>query len=606
MILKRIYSKRKLVQADITYLSNHYRKKKKKVLIFSFYTLVAIFLAFFFMGTKLFYPFHFIIALFLIALSVKFFWDGFLTFRGKLFTPNLIYRFYEVYGRWVFAITLAILLIIMINWVYPQFYSPFAGVDRAMARQILISDSNQALVLLERFEMEGKILLNHQSLLNDSLSIDDREELMRAWENLVITFKESEQLTERHRYFHKLPFSDFSRESAESFALAYSLYVRKYELFHQLMQKVNGREVIKKLLNERIEEISRDDNYSRIAGNFFEFRTFVRLNIGRAWLSIHDLLNYENRNGERYTILSANAKKSFAYLKKEKIATFIMGFRVGRDKLEENMHHTWFPLQREVSNFLGDFNYSNREEKFITLEQINTMKKELEPGDIMVQRRNWYGSNIGLPGFWPHLAIYTGTLTEMEEYFMELMPYEGHNNILDLLKNNNAQAYRIYIEPDKKGFYPSVIEGRSEGVIMQSLAISAEADYVGVLRPRLEKGDKLKAILRALVHLGKPYDYDFDFDTRDEFVCSELVYDAYESSQNKIGLTLEMQSVGGHLIWTPTDLVKKFDEEKNSGNSELEFVYFLDGSEKLGEAAVKDVDSFSATWQRAKYDWVLE
>ncbi len=36
----------------------------------------------------------------------------------------------------------------------------------------------------------------------------------------------------------------------------------------------------------------------------------------------------------------------------------------------------------------------------------------MEPGDIIVARQNWYLSNIGLPGFWPHAELYVGTPEE--------------------------------------------------------------------------------------------------------------------------------------------------------------------------------------------------
>ena len=41
------------------------------------------------------------------------------------------------------------------------------------------------------------------------------------------------------------------------------------------------------------------------------------------------------------------------------------------------------------------------------------------PGDIVVVRQNWFISNIGLPGFWPHAELYLGTVAELQRYFDE-------------------------------------------------------------------------------------------------------------------------------------------------------------------------------------------
>jgi hypothetical protein len=36
----------------------------------------------------------------------------------------------------------------------------------------------------------------------------------------------------------------------------------------------------------------------------------------------------------------------------------------------------------------------------------------MSPGCILLVRRQWYLSNIGIPGFWPHAVLYVGTFLD--------------------------------------------------------------------------------------------------------------------------------------------------------------------------------------------------
>ncbi|MEI6195723.1 MAG: YiiX/YebB-like N1pC/P60 family cysteine hydrolase [Verrucomicrobiota bacterium] len=53
------------------------------------------------------------------------------------------------------------------------------------------------------------------------------------------------------------------------------------------------------------------------------------------------------------------------------------------------------------------------------------------------------------------------------------------------------------------------------------------ADHVLVLRPSLPREETAAALGEALGHLGKPYDFEFDFNVSSRIVCTELVYRCY-------------------------------------------------------------------------------
>ena len=48
-----------------------------------------------------------------------------------------------------------------------------------------------------------------------------------------------------------------------------------------------------------------------------------------------------------------------------------------------------------------------------------------------------------------------------------------------------------------------------------------------MVRSTLPPGDIAAAIAEALGHLGKPYDFEFDFNNSSRVVCTELIYRSY-------------------------------------------------------------------------------
>lgn len=258
------------------------------------------------------------------------------------------------------------------------------------------------------------------------------------------------------------------------------------------------------------------------------------------------------------------------------------------------------------TNKIGNIHVGDRTKKFIEVSQIQEMKKVMQPGDILVHRKNWYASNLGIPGFWTHTGIYTGTLEDMDAFFASEFPKNGHASMSEYLKAEMPKAYGALSEKDKNGYVPSVVESQTHGTLIQSIESSASVDYFGVVRSRLSKAELLEVVLTGFGHYAKPYDFAFDLTTKSEVYCSELVYDAYLRTSKSKGASFPKALISGRIIVTPNAIVEKYVDELKKETRELDFVYFLDASEVTQKAFRADEGAFITTATRPKYSVGLE
>jgi len=222
------------------------------------------------------------------------------------------------------------------------------------------------------------------------------------------------------------------------------------------------------------------------------------------------------------------------------------------------------------------------------------MLPKLKPGDILLERRNWYLSNIGLPGFWPHAALYLGTPDELAEYL-------GKEALASIAKQYPKVLTRWKASDDHHDAH-RVIEAMSEGVIFTSIEHSADADYVAVLRTKLSKAEIVQAIKRAFSYHHRPYDFEFDFITDKTLVCSELIYKAYEPRKGFKGVSIPLVEVMNRPTLPANEIAKLFDEQAGTKAQQLDFVYFLDGKEKSKNAVIGTEASFRKSHTRSKWD----
>lgn len=178
-----------------------------------------------------------------------------------------------------------------------------------------------------------------------------------------------------------------------------------------------------------------------------------------------------------------------------------------------------------VADFVGDTRTQDAAPA-ISDTQMKIMREELQPGDILLERQEFYLSNSLLPGFWKHALIYMGP----KEKWSTLRLADGSTLAEDpWIRHQVLPKYR-----SPWGEAGEVIEAISEGVVFNSLEHAAQKDHIAIIRPvfpglsDLERENRIaESLKRAINYWGRPYDFDFDFLTDASLVCTELVYRAF-------------------------------------------------------------------------------
>lgn len=124
------------------------------------------------------------------------------------------------------------------------------------------------------------------------------------------------------------------------------------------------------------------------------------------------------------------------------------------------------------------------------------------PGDVFITRHDDAMSNLFLPGFWPHAALHLGSPTDLVSLVGPL-----------------AAAVVSRYKPDHR-----FLEAKKDGVHFRSGEETLHVDACLLLRPPLGDPHMAEALLRALSHEGKLYDFLFDFRTTDRLACTEVIY----------------------------------------------------------------------------------
>ncbi|HEX6764124.1 MAG TPA: YiiX/YebB-like N1pC/P60 family cysteine hydrolase, partial [Polyangiaceae bacterium] len=439
----------------------------------------------------------------------------------------------------------------------------------------------------------------------DALGANDRKKIRELWWQVFEPIVAIDDIKHRYEGWYGIDYVEHPLLHARGFALAFTALCAQVDAGLRLLRAVSDRPLAAKLWNEAMPELGLPARtFDALRSRSGRARDLFYVPIGAQWFDAWM---------RRPLALDAKLASFLAFVEavrgralKRVITPTTSGVENKVDVVKSELFQQWFPLQKGVAEWAGDTRLAKEGRRLVSDAQLHDFRQKLRPADIILERRNWYISNVGLPGFWPHAALYTGTQREiLDGLGKDPAVVAAYGDLAGYLAKKYPKAWASLAERDEGGREHVIVEAVSEGVVSASIEHSCGADYVAALRPRLEPLARARALERTLSVWGRPYDFDFDFATDDQVVCSELVLKAFEPTEGDgKGLAIPFVEIAGRRAVPPTEFVRVFANERDRPDARFDFVHFLDGLEKEHRAVVADAAALAATVTRPKWDIV--
>jgi len=451
--------------------------------------------------------------------------------------------------------------------------------------------------LIEHVNSREDLFAKHKLKEPQLLTKEARTEVVTIWKSLLDYYMALDSIAAFHRDFIKI---DDRPQEKFSFHIFRAAFLAEYRFALDFIAAAENNPALDTLFNESVTDLGLPDN---IYTNF-KYR-FLNVIIATEFAGFEAVAPFFKipMDIDLHQYIEEDSQKIWSY---GKYNGPVLTVKNGMKILKTTGHRAWFPVQKGVSMWMGETKVYRKHEYLIKENQIKKFTHLLEPGDILLERREWYLTNVGIPGYWSHAALYIGTAEQRERYFNDpqtlmWLQKQGSRSFEKLLFHTYPRAHTVCKTPADDKNPVRVMEAISAGVVFSSLEFSAGCDSLAVLRPRLEKKDKALAIFRAFQYHGRPYDYNFDYLTENSLVCTELLYKAYEPGAETPGLKLPLEKIGKHLVTPANAFAQQFSQAYNTARQQMDLILFMDGYERQRAAVRSDLAAFLDSWKRPKW-----
>ena len=322
----------------------------------------------------------------------------------------------------------------------------------------------------------------------------------------------------------------FIMEMKAALAVALVLYdnflvgIDPFQSDPQLRRKIDQD---RKQVRGRLNEIA--DNYYAWGNRIIMEKALALFNREQSWMNSEDAKEFLSSglgqkviNSEHRRYLDTLIKGSLSYENLSDLNWFQVYFNRARKRQRQRLdfytlvkNEATGSISKGFGNLVGLVEF-RKGKLFDNANVTQQVLKQLKPLDILLEKTPFRLTDTFIPGHWGHAAIWVGTPAELRE-----------------IKKNGKSVWDS-ISPEFQEFVSnghSVLEALRPGVMLNTLEHFMNIDDFGVMRRSesfsFSEEKKYYYLMLAFQQVGKDYDFNFDVNTDDKIVCSELIYKVY-------------------------------------------------------------------------------
>ncbi len=357
-----------------------------------------------------------------------------------------------------------------------------------------------------------------------------------------------------HYTLEKIQFLNINLHESEgqkliqNFKLAFASAFVLYDNYELVIAQIEKNKKIRRIIRDDNALLS-DDKLKEVEKSFSSLRNYTSMLNS---IKIYDLF-LENQEQSNFCDLEFDLyldniiQSSYLYSFRDKISlTMVVKRKIAlwKNRLKDYFYEDTQAVTNDISKFFGNTIglVASRRGKLDKKTMGNTkhgaflkkLKNELNPFDILLEKTPFRLTDKFIPGHWGHVAIYLGTKKQLQsEGLWDLMPQNIQNQI------SNGK---------------NVLEALRDGVQLNTLSHFLNVDDFATIRPNFINEDNKKHYLaKSIEQIGKDYDFNFNVETDETIVCSELAYVVFDNPE----LNWPLEKTAGRYTISPDHVAIK-------------------------------------------------